>query len=184
MLLRSFFAPDDKCITLCTGHQSYKLNVRKVDLSEMSDMCRFLSINPIFQVLASAEIRVTLSRCSSSRSRSKTACACFKLRFIKQAKFFSIEVCGRLAARPLASQQYFCSMIGQLRNRNKSLRKRSHQQREISHANHASQECFPCNGFMAGRESQPRQVSPIALAIPANRGSKPPLVWLRAPLLV
>src|ERR1700730_17579878 len=35
VLLREvFYAPDDKCITLRTGHRSYKLDVRKIDPSE------------------------------------------------------------------------------------------------------------------------------------------------------
>ena len=43
------------------------------------------------------------------------------------------------------------------------------------HANHALQEWL-FHGFRAGREFQPRQVSPTASAIPASRDSKPPLV--------
>jgi hypothetical protein len=40
VLLREvFFAPDDECITLRTDHQTYKLDVRKVDPSELSAMC-------------------------------------------------------------------------------------------------------------------------------------------------
>ena len=40
VLLREvFYAPDDKSITLRTGHQTYKLDVRKVDPSELSAMC-------------------------------------------------------------------------------------------------------------------------------------------------
>jgi hypothetical protein len=40
VLLREvFFAPDGKCITLRTDHQTYKLDVRKVDPSELSAMC-------------------------------------------------------------------------------------------------------------------------------------------------
>jgi hypothetical protein len=43
VLLREvFYAPDDKCITLRTGHRSYKLDVRKVDPSELSAMCGVL----------------------------------------------------------------------------------------------------------------------------------------------
>jgi hypothetical protein len=42
---------------------------------------------------------------------------------------------------------------------------------------------YSTDDFTAGREFQPRQVSPIASAIPASRGSKPPLVWPQAPLL-
>jgi hypothetical protein len=33
------YASDDKCITLRTGHHTYKLDVRKVDPSELSAMC-------------------------------------------------------------------------------------------------------------------------------------------------
>jgi hypothetical protein len=33
-----FLRPDDKCITLRTGDQTYKLDVRKVDPSELSNM--------------------------------------------------------------------------------------------------------------------------------------------------
>jgi hypothetical protein len=40
VLLREvFYVPDDKCITLGTDHQTYKLDVRKVDPSELSAMC-------------------------------------------------------------------------------------------------------------------------------------------------
>lgn len=40
VLLREvFYAPDDKCITLRTDHRTYKLDVRKVDPSELSAMC-------------------------------------------------------------------------------------------------------------------------------------------------
>jgi hypothetical protein len=39
LLREVFYAPDDKCITLRTGHQTYKLDVRKVDPSELSAMC-------------------------------------------------------------------------------------------------------------------------------------------------
>jgi hypothetical protein len=43
VLLREvFYAPDDKCITLRTGHRTYKLDVRKVDPRELSAMCRVL----------------------------------------------------------------------------------------------------------------------------------------------
>jgi hypothetical protein len=34
------YAPDDKSVTLRTDHQTYKLDVRKVDPSELSAMCR------------------------------------------------------------------------------------------------------------------------------------------------
>ena len=41
VLLREVvFAADDKCITLRTDHRTYKLDVRKVDPSELSVMCR------------------------------------------------------------------------------------------------------------------------------------------------
>jgi hypothetical protein len=40
VLLREvFYAPEDKCIRLRTDHQTYKLDVRKVDPSELSAMC-------------------------------------------------------------------------------------------------------------------------------------------------
>ena len=40
VLLREVvYASDDKCITLRTGHHTYKLDVRKVDPSELSAMC-------------------------------------------------------------------------------------------------------------------------------------------------
>jgi hypothetical protein len=40
VLLREVvYASDDKCITLRTGHHTYKLNVRKVAPSELSAMC-------------------------------------------------------------------------------------------------------------------------------------------------
>jgi hypothetical protein len=40
VLLREvFYAPDEKYITLRTSHQTYKLDVRKVDPSELSAMC-------------------------------------------------------------------------------------------------------------------------------------------------
>ena len=40
VLLREvFYAPDDKCVTLRTDHRTYKLDVRKVDPSELSTMC-------------------------------------------------------------------------------------------------------------------------------------------------
>ena len=39
LLREVFYAPDDKYITLRTGHQTYKLDVRKVDPSELSAMC-------------------------------------------------------------------------------------------------------------------------------------------------
>jgi hypothetical protein len=39
LLREVFYAPDDKCITLRTSHQTYKLDVRKVDPSELSAMC-------------------------------------------------------------------------------------------------------------------------------------------------
>jgi hypothetical protein len=40
VLLREIvYASDDKCITLRTGHHTYKLDVRKVDPSELSAMC-------------------------------------------------------------------------------------------------------------------------------------------------
>ena len=40
VLLREvFYAPDGKRITLRTDHQTYKLDVRKVDPSELSAMC-------------------------------------------------------------------------------------------------------------------------------------------------
>jgi hypothetical protein len=40
VLLREVvYASDDKCITLCTDHHTYKLDVRKVDPSELSAMC-------------------------------------------------------------------------------------------------------------------------------------------------
>jgi hypothetical protein len=43
VLLREvLYAPDDKCITLRTGHRTYKLDVRKVDPSELSAMCGVL----------------------------------------------------------------------------------------------------------------------------------------------
>jgi hypothetical protein len=34
------YAPDDKWIKLRAGHHIYKLDVRKVDPSELSAMCR------------------------------------------------------------------------------------------------------------------------------------------------
>ena len=41
VLLREVdYALDDKCITLRTDHHTYKLDVRKVDPSELSAMCR------------------------------------------------------------------------------------------------------------------------------------------------
>ena len=41
VLLREVvYAFDDKCITLRTDHHTYKLDVRKVDPSELSAMCR------------------------------------------------------------------------------------------------------------------------------------------------
>ena len=41
VLLREVvYAFDDKCITLRTDHHNYKLDVRKVDPSELSAMCR------------------------------------------------------------------------------------------------------------------------------------------------
>jgi hypothetical protein len=40
LLLREvFYAPDDKCVTLRTDDQTYKLDVRKVDPRELSAMC-------------------------------------------------------------------------------------------------------------------------------------------------
>jgi hypothetical protein len=40
VLLREvFYAPDDKCVTVRTDHRTYKLDVRKVDPSELSAMC-------------------------------------------------------------------------------------------------------------------------------------------------
>ena len=43
VLLREvLYASDDKCITLRTGHHSYKQDVRKVDPSELSTMCGVL----------------------------------------------------------------------------------------------------------------------------------------------
>jgi hypothetical protein len=40
ILLREvLYAPDDKCVTLRTDHQTYKLDVRKVDPRELSAMC-------------------------------------------------------------------------------------------------------------------------------------------------
>src|ERR1700730_13160580 len=40
VLLREvFYAPDDKCVTVRTDHRIYKLDVRKVDPSELSVMC-------------------------------------------------------------------------------------------------------------------------------------------------
>jgi hypothetical protein len=39
LLREVFYAPDDKRITLRTGHYTYKLDVRKVDPSELSAMC-------------------------------------------------------------------------------------------------------------------------------------------------
>jgi hypothetical protein len=36
------YDPDGKCITLRTGHRTYKLDVRKVDPKELSTMCRVL----------------------------------------------------------------------------------------------------------------------------------------------
>ena len=39
LLLEVFYAPDDKCITLRAGHQTFKLDVRKVDPRELSAMC-------------------------------------------------------------------------------------------------------------------------------------------------
>ena len=40
MLLREVvYASDDKCITLRAGHHTYKLDVRKVDPTELSAMC-------------------------------------------------------------------------------------------------------------------------------------------------
>ena len=39
LLREVFYAADDKCITLRTSHQTYKLDVRKVDPSELSAMC-------------------------------------------------------------------------------------------------------------------------------------------------
>ena len=41
VLLREVvYASDEKCITLRTDHHTYKLDVRKVDPSELSAMCR------------------------------------------------------------------------------------------------------------------------------------------------
>jgi hypothetical protein len=40
LLREVVYAVDDKCITLRTDHHSYKLDVRKVDPSELSAMCR------------------------------------------------------------------------------------------------------------------------------------------------
>jgi hypothetical protein len=41
VLLREVvYAVDDECITLRTDHHNYKLDVRKVDPSELSAMCR------------------------------------------------------------------------------------------------------------------------------------------------
>jgi len=41
VLLREVvYASDEKCITLHTDHHTYKLDVRKVDPSELSAMCR------------------------------------------------------------------------------------------------------------------------------------------------
>jgi hypothetical protein len=41
VLLREVvYASDDKCVTLRTGHRTYKLDVRKVDPRELSVMCR------------------------------------------------------------------------------------------------------------------------------------------------
>jgi hypothetical protein len=43
VLLREvLYASDDKCIALRTDHQTYKLDVRKVDPSELSAMCGVL----------------------------------------------------------------------------------------------------------------------------------------------
>ena len=43
VLLREVvYASDDKCITLSTSHHTYKLDVRKVDPSELSTMCGVL----------------------------------------------------------------------------------------------------------------------------------------------
>ena len=39
LLREVFYAPDEKYITLRTSHQTYKLDVRKVDPSELSAMC-------------------------------------------------------------------------------------------------------------------------------------------------
>ena len=39
LLQEVVYASDDKCITLRTGHHTYKLDVRKVDPSELSAMC-------------------------------------------------------------------------------------------------------------------------------------------------
>jgi hypothetical protein len=39
LLREVFYAPDDKRITLHTNHWTYKLDVRKVDPSELSAMC-------------------------------------------------------------------------------------------------------------------------------------------------
>ena len=40
LLEQVVYDPDGKCITLRTGHRTYKLDVRKVDPKELSSMCR------------------------------------------------------------------------------------------------------------------------------------------------
>jgi hypothetical protein len=192
---KRFFTPDDKCITLCTGHQSHKLNVRKVDLSEMSAMCGMFRKMNFDSIIGLTGMYQTTMEYQSLDPSDSFAMQLFtesiqnRLRlllapFYQASRIRRIEACeggSRLAPRITSST--LAVMIGQPSNRNESPQTQP-PVKGIFMRIMFRKNIYSTRRFMSGLESQPRQVSPIASAIPANRGSKPPLVWLRAPLLV